>query len=409
MTAPNELVVAAFETVFLHAVETLCEWIDTQPTVFARLLGHVIAMHTPDYMRRQKLVSMLYKLPVCSQFLRQIARGDARYGPVIFYERTRLATSHSAHFLEFLPSDLSLFDGETTVEIRDEDLHSTKFHDILDDRRRTTMNLEDMKNECPQLAKLIRLHTLADLPPGLPGRVHVFVARLRAICQGLQRVKPPAQFQHCRNCECQRLFFAGQGHSNASSSARPDQEYWDLAAGGALVSNSREQFCTASCFKQWKWQLDCSLPRHVELVMDQECRKTGRARVPEALRMAVKRNEAAARHFRILEKEKRAYPALSDDELTRQRARYARMLNIDLGLLYAASIVADSKTLASNKVLPGASDGWRTRAPFYAKALRELSRLYIKLHPEPVSHVVSNLVSHEILLQKLKQRAATLF
>ena len=129
--------------------------------------------------------------------------------------------------------------------------------------------------------------------------------------------------------------------------------------------------------------------------------------MPEALRACGKRNERAARHLRSIEKECRVFPALSKQELTKQRARRIRSLNLDIGLLYAASVVADSKALSANRVLPGAAENWRTRHAFYAKAVNEVGKMYDRYHK--CGKVVANLLIHEPFLAKLKERASRVF
>ena len=140
---------------------------------------------------------------------------------------------------------------------------------------------------------------------------------------------------------------------------------------------------------------------------DHDCRKTGRARVPEALRLVGKRNERASRHLRTIQKEKQEFRALGSSEVRKQHGRRVRALNIDMGLLYAASIVADSKSLSANKVLPGASENWRSRPAFYAKAIKEVGKIYDKYHVG--GNVISNMIVHEPFLAKLKEKAAKVF
>lgn len=408
-----DLIHGAFEAVLQHAVEMLCSAID-------RGAGGDRWRDTRNYG-----AAMLNKLPVTCQRLRGVARGDTRYAAVMFYERTRLGAAASGHFLEALAPGLSLFSGNTSVALQDSDLRKLRLRDVVSDRIKTVSNLENLHNDTERLAQLINDHTLPDLPPGLPGRVHVFVARMRGICQGLRRVKPQAHFRQCRNCECRRVFYAGapnetgaeapaggpQGGHAASPSEGPraSGSYWDLAAGGPLFADEQSEFCTWSCCEQWRWQLGNALPADdtVAMVADVDCRKVGRARVPEALRAVGKRNERASRHLRIIKKEQRVFTALSAPELKRQRTRRVRMLNIDMGLLYASSVVADSKTLSANKVLPGASENWRSRPAFYAKAVREVAKIYDKHHSG--DNVISNMLVNEPFLLKLREKVSRVF
>ena len=96
-----------------------------------------------------------------------------------------MGAAKSGHFLEALPPGLPLFSGHTEVELKDEDLRKLKLRDVVADRIRTVVNLENLENKNERLQGLIRDYTLPDVAPNLPGRVHVFISRMRAICQGL--------------------------------------------------------------------------------------------------------------------------------------------------------------------------------------------------------------------------------
>jgi hypothetical protein len=398
----QDLVLRALNELLQVAVQLACECIDqVQRTAWKTA-------------RRNQNVSFLDRGPLLCTRLRDTARGDPRYAAIMYYERSRLGASASSHFLEALPTGLTLFVGPTAVQLNNSDLLKLKPGDVKNDRRRTLENLETLGNDSPNLQRLVRDYLVTDAPSGLPGRVHVFLARQRAICQGLLRVRPPAQFKQCRNCECQRLFYWGPDAWQLADEDPLGQsdngDYWELAAGSPSPGGVRRyQFCTWSCWVQWRNQLQAALPSDAAYVMvaDAVCRKTDRARVSEALRACGKRNEAASRHLRAIEKQQRTFGALSKAELKRQRARRVRMLNVDLGLLYATSVVAESRGMSMNRVLAGASPGWRSRPAFYAKGLKEVGKIHDKYHKGDT--IVSNMLVHDRFLAKLKQKASTLF
>ena len=403
----RDKVLEALEAIMQHAVQMLCAYIDQG--------GHAAPPSTSVSISRNLVAALLNKMPLTCTRMRTNARGDLRYTAVMYYERTRLGAAGSGHFLEALPPGLPLFSGHTSVELKDEDLRKLKLRDVVSDRIRTVVNLEGLDNNSERLLGLISDYTLPDVAPNLPGRVHVFVARMRAICQGLRRVKPEGHFRRCKNCECSRLFYSGAAtevgpSSNASAPATPvGASYWDLAAGSPEVAHEQSEFCTWSCCMQWRWQLTTALPEASELVLvaDRGCRKTGRSRVSEAMRKCSKRNETAGRHLRTIQKEHRVFPAISKTELGKQRERRIRMLNIDLGMLFSASVLAESKNMCTNKVLAGASEGWRSRPMFYAKAIKEVTKLYAKHHVG--GNVISNLLVHEPFLKKLREKATNIF
>ena len=368
------LILDALGQVAECGVQTVCDAIETGEC----------SLSEKERKMRTWCAAMLNKLPVTCTSLRDRMRADRRYVAVMFYERTRLGAASSGHFLEGLAGGLPLFSGPTALSLPDDDLQKLRLRDVVADRIRTVSSLELLANDSTRLKQLVGDYMLADLPPGLPGRVHVFVSRMRGICQGLWRVKQETNFKSCKN-----KFYMGtpvevgsgavQSGSNVpqllsknqSGSVDPIDAYWDMAAGTPEVKDEQREFCTYSCCLQWRWQLKNAMPEMSPDVMiaDYQCRKEGRPRVPEALRKCAKRNEAASRHLRIIEKERRTFPAIAKADLRVQRMRRVTMLNVDLGLVYAASVLAESKSLSSNKVLPGASEGWRSRPMFYAKAL----------------------------------------
>ena len=413
--ADRQLALDALGQVLECTVHALCEWVECGES----------GLSETEQAQRTWAAAMLNKVPNTCHTLRERMRNDSRYTAVMFYERTRLGAAASGHFLEGLAAGLPLFTGNTAVVLQDDDLRKLRLRDVVADRIKTVSNLEILSNDSERLQSLIQSYSLSDLPPGLPGRIHVFVSRMRAICQGLKRVKPESSFQQCRNCECNRRFYMGtptelgaaaavnmSGRPNLScgaGSVDPLDGYWETAAGEAEVKHEQREFCTWSCCMQWRWQLQQAMPVMTPGVMvaDYQCRKDGRARVPEALRACSKRNEVASRHFRTIQKERRVFSAVSSRDLKAQRERRIRMLNVDLGVLYASAVLAESKALSSNKVLPGASEGWRSRPLFYAKAIKSVLAIYKKHHIG--GNVVSNLLVNEPFLVKLKEKAAKVF
>ena len=126
----------------------------------------------------------------------------------------------------------------------------------------------------------------------------------------------------------------------------------------------------------------------------------------EAFRHALRRNEAFSRHLRATEKG-RTYSVLGAANYRALRKRLVRSLNVDLGLLYAASLLAESRSLSTGRVLPGISEGWRSRPSFYWRAIRAVGRLYALHHKS--DRVVYNLIVNEPYLDKLRAHASGMF
>lgn len=411
-----DLVLQGLDAVLQHAVQMLCDYIDRGNETFLSLSAEKAARKRAE---RNLCASMLNKLPVVCKRFQSVAAGDTRYPAVMFYERTRLGASGSGHFLEGLPAGLRMFTGHTNVVLKDDDLQKLKLKDVVADRVKTVSNLEALRNNEPRLLSLIEDYTISDVAAGIPGRVHVFLSRMRAICQGMRRVKPVEQTKQCHNRECCRLFYCGARTEVSAVEAtaedlfgecrrEKESEYWVLCAGGPLQLDQQREFCTHSCFKQWNTQVQQALPDSSEgfLIADYQCRKTGRARVGEALRLICKRNEQASRHLRVIQKEGRQFPAVDSKEIREHRDRRVRALNVDLGLVYVASLLAESRNLSSGKLLAGFNEGWRGRAMFYSRSIKEIMKIYERHHVG--GNVISNLHVFEPFLDKLKTKAARL-
>lgn len=411
-----ELALSAMEVALQHGVQMACDYIDKGNETFISLSAEKAMVKKGE---RNLNASMLNKLPVICKHLHGVASGDSRYSSVMFYERTRLGAASSGHFLEGLPAGLSMFAGQTNVALQDSDLIKLKLKDVVADRVKTVCNLEALHNNEPRLLSLIDDYKLADVASGTPGRVHVFLARMRAICQGMRRVKPHGHIKQCHNRECCRLFYCGaRNEVSAVESTAEDlfgeckpkyeSDYWVMCAGGQHHLDQQSNFCTHTCFKQWSTQVHQALPDSSEgfLVADYQVRKTGRARVGEALRLICKRNEQASRHLRVIQKERRVFPAVEAQELRQYRERRVRALNVDLGLVYVASVLAESKSLSDSRVLAGMNEGWRNRSMFYSRSIKEIGKLYDKHHIG--GNVISNMHVMEPFLEKLKSKAARL-
>ena len=398
-----DLVLEALGQVLECSVQSLCDFIEKGES----------GLSQSESAMRTWCAAMLNKMPNTCLSLRDRMRVDARYTCVMFYERTRLGAASSGHFLEGLAAGLSLFSGHTAVQLHNDDLSKLRLRDVVADRIKTVANLEGLKNDTKNLKKLVDNYTLQDIPEGLPGRVHVFISRMRAICQGLRRVKAESHFQQCKNRECNRWFYMGGPTeapvNNGNGSVDPVDAYWDNAAGSPEIKHEQREFCTWSCCEQWKWQLDNAMPRMTPdfMIADYQCRKQGRARVSEAMRACTKRNEVAGRHFRNIQKEQRTFPAISRVDLNKAKERRVAIMNVDLGLLYAAAVCAESKSLCVNKVLPGASEGWRSRPMFYCKSQKSVRAIYNKHHVG--GNVIANMHVREPFLVKLKEKAGRLF
>jgi hypothetical protein len=96
--------------------------------------------------------------------------------------------------------------------------------------------------------------------------------------------------------------------------------------------------------------------------------------------------------------------AVSTSELKKHRRRRIKALNIDLGLLYAASVIAESKSLSTGKLLPGQSIYWRDNPSFYARALKTVKKLYESTRPHDDT-IISSMLTTPRFIELLAARA----
>ena len=381
---------------------------------------------TTEYAIRDSVQSMLNHLTVVCRDLYARFSAHPMLPALMFYERTRLGCLESGYFLEGCPIGLPLFVGSCAVTIPDGDLTNLELSDAVSDRLVTIQTLERLSQKTNKREKMSREHQVHDLPPKTPLVVRVLVSRTRAICQGLRRVKETG-FAQCQNRCCNRLFFCGERNQNVTmrlhritnsflspgewdseDDCYEDDGYWTKCRGKtAHRKRYNKRFCSTGCRRQWHAQLRMCLPiSDVPLDADERCRKTSRARVLEAFRKVMHRNEEAYRAMRSISKRGGRVPAVANEHLHFYRQRRIRMLNIDAGMLYAASVIAESSQLSTGRLLPGAKPGWRNSPLYYQRLLPRMHHEYDKSR---VQTVISNPLVMNKFFSRLKKAAVGLF
>ena len=388
----------AFDAVFNHAIQRACDFVDC-----AHLLD------VAEQAERRANFYLIETLPLCCKQLLASARADPRYVVLVAYEYARLHLATSGFFHDGIGRALTLFTGPSPVSLQPAALRHLSFREVLEDRSSTATRLEALQPR--DVERLFAEHRLDDLPERMPARLHIFVSRLRAVAQGLGAVKPATAFATCKNLCCARRFLVNpQGVEACGVGRLAEPTYWALVGASEATTSPSKSFCAEACHREWTRQMERALPPDsmTFLEPDKHCRNTGRARVAEALRACVKRNEEASRKLRAIDKSRYRFPSVDRRQLASQRMNRVRMLNVDLGLIYAASVIAESKTLSVGKVLAASSEGWRSRPRFYASAIRKVQALYDKHHRG--EHVtISNVLAHWPFLAKLREKAAIIF
>lgn len=376
---------------------------------------------------RVAALRVLHTLPLTNRGLHARAKQSEAFEYVLFYERTRRGMP-GAHFLDGVPAGVQLFSGETTIELPDAQVTRLKYTDMVADRLQTVCKLEAMACDEPRKLELMSKHS-AGLSSQVPGPVRVFIARTRALSQSLRRVKNDKFFVQCQNCNCNRLFHVPTSadvvfYSNAIEAdgrvtADEDEEeatsdwYWTEAGrrekDPPYDTLRTRRFCSLACDREHELHTRSIMPE-TEECMDADdhlnTNKKGRARVAEAFRKALVRNGVAARELRMVKWKGRRNLAVSKAEINRLVEKRVWALNIDIAVLYASSLLAESQALSRGKTLPGSFACWRCDPMVCSKALRNVRDLYKRSKHGLV--VVSSLLTMPRFMEDTRARVVHL-
>lgn len=404
-----------------YAMGQLCEMIEDGESGKPKA---VVAM-------RRCFVHIVHKLPMTSTVLNRSAHQHVAFEHVLFYERIRLGISSPHYFLDGVPSSVQIFSGVTAMNpSQDSELAKLRYRDLIADRLQTVGKLEQMSNDTPRKIQLISQNR-AGLHRSIPGPVCVLVARCRAMCQGVRRVKRAQLFVQCCNLNCNRIFYTGEiqeAWCNAASSATSastassddgveegsSSQYWSKVylSGGASVTQAEKcptkRFCSTACASEHTTHLAAMMP-DTGLTMDADdgATRMGRARVAQSLKLALKRNEMAARSLRNARSRFRGNLAVEAEEIRKYREMHITALNVDIGVLYASSIIAESAVLSKNKLLPGSIMYWRDDPLFWAKAVAAVAKIYSSMRRK--EGIVSSMLTMPRFLEVIQAKAHTLF
>ena len=391
---------------------------------FCLLLEHTLAAlcdlieegeKTEEEPFRTAAVQIIHSLPVTNSEFYRTAQQHEHFEPLLFYERVRLGIASFDYFLDGCPFGIQLFCGATGMPDDSTPLPiKFKFRDAIADRLQTIGKLEVLRRDSPKKRDLIA-RCRYGFSESIPGPVCVFVARCREVAIFSRRVKRQSCFVQCANQQCNRLFFCGatQEYWKAVSEMETEFEetsssidYWN-SAGGELTEKEPDfkRFCSRECARQHSQQVVSILPNGVYWDADDSAKKVGRARVSEAFKLALKRNEVASRKLRSIRSLFKK--AVSNEEILERRERYVSQLNVDLGILYASFVISESKALSKNKLLPGAEMNWRNYPLYYAKAMASVKKIYSKMRrPEGI---ISNMLTMPRYMEVLQSKAHKLF
>lgn len=367
---------------------------------------------------RRYYFSLTHNLPVTCRSILQEAKAYTSFEYILFYERVRLGIVSDHFFLDCVPSRVTLFVGPTSISLSQKDLQKLKLRDVVADRLQTVGKLESMEPNLPRKIELTTTHT-AGLEDEVPGPARFLVARTRAILRGLRTTKRAESFEQCANCSCNRLFYKGElseTWSSAQTIEVNDAEeelcsdgYWSQI-GRSLIDPipDTRRFCSRACRDQHSMHLQKMMPDFgLNMDADDCAKKMGRARIQEAFKLCLKRNEVAARALRTMRSKSWPNLAVHPSEIEDNRQRHITLMNIDLGLLYAASVISESGNLSNGKILPGQRLYWRDNPACFAKPLGVVMKAYGRMTRK--QGIISSMLTMSKFLEYLQTNAHKMF
>jgi hypothetical protein len=358
---------------------------------------------------------LAHTLACTTRALTAVAKLDLRFPYLIAYFSALAENSHS-FFYDGIPAAVDLLHGDVpdaTARSLPPQVAQHTLASVLLDRTALAIRLSRMSDK--EAEKLASSYTPSDLPPGVPPRVAVFIARARGVVRALQSSPAASNFVVCENKACkQRFFRAGTSVSvsidlGGHAVAEPSSDYWSLLVNTRPDPPPERRFCSKRCCTAFNCELDAAVPRlrgkRLDVEPDPGLEISAQARVLAGLRKAAKRNEEFARAIRG---SKPSFKACTKTAYKSRLESTVRKLNLDFLLLYSSSVLSESRSLSRGLVLAGGRVRWRNRPNFVAAAARKIAVLYEKFHRDP-STVLHNLLLSSLLLQKLKEQSLSIF
>ena len=369
---------------------------------------------------RRRMVTVIHTLPLCSRALLAEARQHAGFEPVLMYERVRCGIHNRSYFLDGIPLSMALFAGDTSITLNVEDLQKLKLRDLMADRLQTVAKLEKMPPSLPRKMELIANNHPEDMSDQVPGPVRVLVSRCRAMCKGIRTVRPASSFAYCSNCNCPHLLrgrrqrvleqrrVAPGGKDPDVSDEEEDYNsnaYWEAATCDRSVAEpSVRRFCSSACHEEFESHMDAMMPdRGLHLDADNGASKQGRARVAESFRLVLKRNEIAARALRTMRSKPRTHLAVSREEMDLHIERRITALNVDLGVLYASKLIAESGRCPRASTCQAVRHVLARQPGVYARMLKQVSAIYAGMRRK--EGIVSSLLTMPRFIEAINSKA----
>ena len=184
-----------------------------------------------------------------------------------------------------------------------------------------------------------------------------------------------------------------------------DDDYWKSAGGTSARLPKNMSFCCQGCFDavDEEYERDINVLNRPELHAPLPPRTKASAESPARLyRAALVRNASLARRLRAEPAKTKHFPLTAQDE-SNLRQEFTDVLNVDVGVLYAAAVVFELPARIRPKTeLPTTLD-WRKGKGSYTRAAQRVRSIYKQ------SGATSMAIGGEKWLGKVKAESLNIF
>ena len=208
---------------------------------------------------------LAHTLACTTRALTAVAKLDLRLPYLIAYYTALSEHSHS-FFYDGIPTAVDLLHGDVpdaTARSLPPQVAQHTLASVILDRTALAIRLSRMSDK--EAEKLASSYTPSDLPPGVPPRVAVFIARARGVVRALQSSPAASNFVVCENKACkQRFFRAGTSVSvsidlGGHAVAEPSSDYWSLLENTRPEPPPERRFCSKRCCRAFNCELDAAV------------------------------------------------------------------------------------------------------------------------------------------------------
>jgi len=359
--------------------------------------------------------------PLVSPQAATVARQDPSYAVMVYYERVRCGKVQLDYFFDGMPSRVIAFGAPIKLELPAQQMSQLLYNDVVADRATTVEKVENAGPDSARRRKLAEtLDGLSDVSNNVPLPVRLFLSRMRSMCHGLRASQPEARFRQCGNNQCKRLFYIGEGVSSQHVMRPSDKSglcnpYWEQCSPLPLYNGPNTyRFCSEICACQWQNDWYRMMPERDDLnwadVLNPRKASSSKTdvRVHQAFDSAIERNRAVSHTIAKRRKKlKRSGSAITKVDFNREVDARVEMLNIDAGILYAATIFTRLPNRRASLALPGDRIDWRAQAcDRNRNALIRVAQIY-RQHQQTCP--IHELLDTPAFFRALKFRVTTIF